>query len=50
MVLRFPEEKQDITNIIYEYWHYRYVGKEHAKLMKENNLCLEEYLQAITQE
>lgn len=49
-VLRYPEEKQDITNIIYESWHYRYVGKEHAKLMKENNLCLEEYLQAITQE
>ena len=49
-VLRDPEEKQDITNIIYESWHYRYVGKEHAKLMKENNLCLEEYLQAITQE
>ena len=44
-VLRYPEDKQDITKIIYESWHYRFVGKTHAKLMKESGLCLEEYLQ-----
>lgn len=44
-VLRYPEEKQDVTKIIYESWHFRFVGKTHAKLMKEQNLCLEEYLE-----
>ena len=44
-VQRYPEDKQDITKIIYESWHYRFVGKTHAKLMKESGLCLEEYLQ-----
>lgn len=44
-VLRYPEDKQDVTKIIYESWHYRFVGKTHAKLMKESGLCLEEYLQ-----
>ena len=41
-VLRYPQE---VTGIIYESWHYRFVGKTHAKLMKESGLCLEEYLQ-----
>lgn len=44
-VMRYPEDKQDVTKIIYESWHYRFVGKTHAKLMKESGLCLEEYLQ-----
>ena len=44
-VLRYPADKQDVTGIIYESWHYRFVGKTHAKLMKESGLCLEEYLQ-----
>ena len=43
-ILRYPKEKQDITGIGYEPWHYRYVGEEAAAIMKENNLCLEEYL------
>ena len=43
-VLRYPEDKQEVTGIIYESWHYRFVGKTHAKLMKESGLCLEEYL------
>ena len=42
-VLRYPQDKQEV--IIYESWHYRFVGKTHAKLMKESGLCLEEYLQ-----
>ena len=43
-VLRYPAEKSDITGIIYEPWHYRYVGKDVAAEMYENGLCLEEYL------
>ena len=43
-VLRYPKEKEDITGIEYEPWHWRYVGQEHAKKMKEQNLCLEEYV------
>ncbi|SDM54389.1 D-Ala-D-Ala carboxypeptidase. Metallo peptidase. MEROPS family M15B [Acetanaerobacterium elongatum] len=42
-VLRYPKDKQDITGITYEPWHYRYVGKETAEYMTKNNLCLEEY-------
>lgn len=43
-ILRYPKEKADITGIIYEPWHYRYVGKEVAKEMSTEGLCLEEYL------
>ena len=43
-VLRFPSDKQDLTDIIYEPWHYRYVGVEHAHAMNELNMCLEEYV------
>lgn len=48
-VLRYPKDKQDITMINYEPWHYRYVGIENAIYMKENNLCLEEFIQYLTQ-
>lgn len=44
-ILRFPEDKEEITMISFESWHYRYVGKEAAAYMKENNLCLEEFLE-----
>lgn len=46
-ILRYPKDKQEITKIKYEPWHYRYVGAEHAKVMKEKNLCLEEYLASL---
>lgn len=39
------EAKTDITGISNEPWHYRYVGTTVAKIMKEENLCLEEYLE-----
>ena len=45
-ILRYPEDKQDITRIIYEPWHWRYVGVEAAKAMKASGQCLEEYLGA----
>lgn len=44
-ILRYPKDKQEITGVIYEPWHYRFVGKENAKMIMKNNLCLEEYLE-----
>ncbi len=43
-ILRYPEDKQDITKIIYEPWHWRYVGIDAAKEMKASGECFEEYL------
>ena len=43
-ILRYPPEKVDITGIIYEPWHYRYVGKTAAEEIMKKNLTLEEYL------
>lgn len=43
-ILRYPEGTTDITGIIYEPWHYRYVGEYLAKQLQENGLTLEEYL------
>ena len=43
-ILRYAYDKQHITNIIYEPWHFRYVGATHAAYMFYNNLALEEYL------
>lgn len=43
-ILRFPEGKEDITGVMYESWHFRYVGKDAAKYIMENGLCLEEFI------
>ena len=43
-VLRFPKDKRPITQVMGESWHFRYVGKEVAAYMTENNLVLEEFL------
>lgn len=43
-ILRYAAEKMDITGIIYEPWHYRYVGKDAAKEIYDQGICLEEYL------
>lgn len=43
-ILRYPQDTGDITGIIYEPWHYRYVGKEAAKEITEQGITLEEYL------
>lgn len=48
-VLRFPKDKEDITGVIYEPWHFRYVGREAAQVMRQNNWCLEEYLERTGQ-
>jgi D-alanyl-D-alanine carboxypeptidase len=47
-ILRYPKDKQDVTNIKYEPWHYRYVGKEAATAMKESGQCFEEYMAGKT--
>ncbi len=43
-ILRFPKDKEEITGVIFEPWHYRYVGKEAAQEIMSRGLCLEEYL------
>ncbi len=45
-ILRYPEGKSEITGIIYEPWHYRYVGKDAAADIYESGLCFEEWLEA----
>ena len=44
-ILRYPNGKSDITGIIYEPWHYRYVGRDLALKIRDSGLCLEEYLE-----
>ena len=46
-ILRYTADKQPITGIIPEPWHWRFVGAEHAKAIKESGLCLEEYLSEL---
>ena len=46
-ILRYPQGKSEYTGIIYEPWHYRYVGNEVAQYITENGLCLEEYWQQV---
>ena len=43
-ILRYPKDKEDITGIGYEPWHYRYVGQDHARAIHESGVCLEEYV------
>ena len=43
-VLRFPVDKREITHVMGESWHFRYVGEAAAAYMTANNLCLEEFL------
>ena len=43
-ILRYPNDKSEITGIGYEPWHYRYVGREVALDVRESGLCFEEYL------
>ena len=43
-ILRYPNGTSDITGIIYEPWHYRYVGQGHARAIHELGVTLEEYL------
>ena len=43
-ILRYPKDKEDITKIIFEPWHYRYVGADYATQIMQSEICLEEFL------
>ena len=43
-ILRYPKGKEEITGIVYEPWHFRYVGRRYAKEITSLGVCLEEYL------
>lgn len=47
-ILRYPADKSRLTGIIYEPWHYRYVGREAAREIHERGICLEEYLEELS--
>ncbi len=44
-ILRYPTDKSDVTGIVYEPWHFRYVGKTAAKEIMKQGITLEEYLE-----
>ncbi|WP_068615441.1 D-alanyl-D-alanine carboxypeptidase family protein [Paenibacillus tuaregi] len=46
-VQRYKKEKESLTQIAHEPWHYRYVGVPHALLMEQYEMCLEEYHEYI---
>ena len=47
-IFRYPKDKIDVTGIIYEPWHYRYVGRELAEEIYNSGLTLEEYLNSLS--
>lgn len=46
-VMRYREDKQPITGVIHESWHWRFVGIKHAKEMNKLDMCLEEYVEYL---
>jgi len=46
-ILRYPDNKTNITGIGYESWHFRYVGTAHAYFISEHKICLEEYISGL---
>lgn len=46
-ILRYPQDKEEITQISYEPWHFRYVGHETAEFLYKNNLTLEEFYEYL---
>ena len=49
-ILRYPNGTSETTGIIYEPWHYRYVGSETAKAVAESGLVFEDYLKTLESE
>ena len=47
-ILRYPNNASEITGIIYEPWHFRYVGEEAAAIIMEKGITLEEYLSDLS--
>ena len=46
-VERYQSGKEGVTGIAAEPWHFRYVGRPHARIMCEMGLCLEEYVEYL---
>lgn len=46
-IMRYAVDKQDLTGVIYEPWHWRFVGIKHAKEMNRLGMCLEEYIEYL---
>ena len=49
-ILRYPKDKTNVTKIMYEPWHLRYVGLPHSAYMHEKNMCFEEYIKHVQEE
>lgn len=49
-IMRYSEEKQNLTGVIHESWHWRFVGINHAKKINELGMCLEEYVEYLEKE
>jgi len=47
-IIRYPADKTDVTDIIFEPWHLRYVGAEHAAVIYESGMCLEDYIETMS--
>ena len=47
LIMRYPADKQEVTGIAYEPWHFRYIGQPHAWYCQQHNLCFEEYIQLL---
>lgn len=46
-IIRYPEDKTDITGYDFEPWHFRFVGRYHATMIHEAGMCLEEYIESL---
>ena len=46
-IMRYAVDKQDLTGVIHEPWHWRFVGIKHAKEMNRLGMCLEEYIEYL---
>ena len=46
-IRRYPPDKTEITGVINEPWHFRYVGKEAAQEIYSQGICLEEYIEML---
>ena len=46
-ILRWPQERQAATGMVFEPWHWRYVGVENAARINASGLCFEEYIQTL---
>ena len=46
-ILRWPQERQAATGMVFEPWHWRYVGVENAAKINASGLCFEEYIETL---